>query len=583
MATRGGPVHVVTTRRHHKGKVYEAHLLRRTYREDGKVKNQTVGNLSHLPPHIIAMVRGALRGETLLPPQEVFAIERALPHGHVAAVLGTLRKLGLEKLLGSRRSRERDLCVALIAERLLEPGSKLATARGLDPAAMTSSLAEVLQIAGADADDLDAAMDWLRARQGRIEAALAKRHLADGSLVLYDVTSTYFEGRTCPLAKLGYSRDGKRGTPRIVFGVLCNGEGCPLAVQVFDGATGDPATLTTQLQTVRRRFGISRLTWVGDRGMITEARLREDLKTTAGLDWITALRAPAIRALARDGALQLSLFDERDLAEITHPAYPGERLIVCRNPLLAAERARTREELLQASERDLAKIAAATKRQRRPLRGTEQIALRVGKVLGRYKMAKHFRLTITDDGFAYERDTARIAEEAALDGLYVIRTSVEAERLSAADTVRAYKRLATVERAFRTLMGLDLRVRPIYHRLEERVRAHVFLCLLAYHVEWHLRRALAPLLFDDEEAGGAPASSPVAPAQRSAAARRKAQRQQTADGLPAHSFRGLLRQLATLTTNRVHLKAKDAAFDQLTLPTPLQQRAFDLLGVSPNL
>ena len=444
----------------------------------------------------------------------------------------------------------------------------------------------MLGVEAADEDALYTALDWLLARQASLEQALARRHLTDGSLVLYDVTSTYFEGRRCRLAKRGHSRDGKRDKLQLVFGLLATGEGCPVAVEVFEGNTGDPQTLGPQLTKVRERFGLTRLVLVGDRGMITEARIREDLVPLAGLEWITALRAPAIQQLVASGALQLSLFDQQDLAEIAHPAYPGERLIVCKNPLLAEDRARKRQELLEATEQALEPIAAATQRAKRPLRGQARIALRIGKVLGRYKVGKHFTLDLGETHFRYQRDVAAIAREVALDGLYIIRTSVAAPRLSAPEAVRTYKRLAHIERAFRSLKSVDLKVRPIHHRTANRVRAHVFLCLLAYYVEWHMRQALKPLLFDDEDPVAAEARRPsvVAPARRSPQAEAKAATKRTADGAPVHSFQTLLADLATLTKNRVQPKAPGSpAFDMLTTPTALQQRAFDLLRTSPRM
>jgi len=558
-------------------------LLRESFREGRQVKSRTLANLSRWPPGQVETLRRVLRGETLVAPEEAFEIVRTRPHGHVAAVLGTLRRLGLDRLVAAQPSRERDLAVAMIVARVLDPRSKLATARGLGDETLFSSLGEVLGVEAADEDALYQAMDWLLPRQPRIEAALAKRHLGDGALVLYDVTSTYFEGRTCPLAQLGHGRDGKPGKLQIVFGLLTDAEGCPVAVEVFEGNTADPKTLAAQIQKVRTRFGLTRVVFVGDRGLLTEARIREELRPIEGLAWITALRAPAIRKLVEGGALQLSLFDEQDLAEITSPEYPGERLIVCRNPLLAQERARKREDLLRATERELAKIAAATTRPRRPLRGQTPIALRVGRVLGRFKMRKHFRIEITDSTFHFERDAGRLAQEAALDGIYVIRTSVPADTLAPEATVRAYKQLAAIERAFRSFKRIDLNVHPIHHRLADRVRAHVFLCMLAYYVEWHMRRALAPMLFDDDDPVGAEAqrASVVRPARRSPRARRKAQTKRTEDGMPVHSFQTLLEDLATVAKNRVRPKGAGAVtFDMITTPTPLQQRAFDLLGVS---
>jgi transposase len=553
-------------------------LLRESVREGPRIRKRTLANLSAWPPEKVALLRHVLRGDPLVPPADAVEILRTRPHGHVAAVLGTLRRLDLERCLDAQPSRRRDLSVAMIVARLLDPCSKLATARGLDEDTLSTSLGELLHLERTDADELNAAMDWLLARQPRVEAKLARRHVADGGLVLYDVTSTYFEGRTCPLAQFGHNRDGKRDKVQIVFGVLCTAEGCPVAVEVFNGHTGDPTTLAPQVQKLRERFGVERVVLIGDRGLITEARIRQDLQP-AGWAWITALRTTAIRHLVEQGTLQFSLFDERDLAELTSPDYPGERLIVCRNPLLAEERARKREALVRATEDALVPIAAATRRARQPLRGEAEIGKRVGAVLGRYKVGKHFRIEIAPTTFSYTRDAARIAQEAALDGLYVIRTNVAAGHLSAPEAVRAYKRLSTTDRAFRSFKTVYLHVRPIYHHLAERVRAHVFLCLLAYYVEWHMRRALAPMIFDDEDpaAGEAQRASVVAPAQRSPQAQRKAQRLQTDDGIPVHSFAPLLQDLATVAKNRVRLGSVEV--DIITTPTPLQQRAFDLLSV----
>jgi transposase len=566
-----------------------AMLLRESYREGGKVRNRTLANLSQWPAAQIEALRQVLRGGTAIGgplSAETLEIVRSRPHGHIAAVLGTVRRLGLDRLLSGPRERRRALVLAMLVERLVAPRSKLAMARGLDPQALSSTLGEVLGVTAADEDALYRALDWLLARQAAVEQALARRHLPDGSLVLYDVTSTYFEGRRCPLAKRGHSRDGKRDKLQIVFGLLTNGEGCPVAVEVFEGNTGDPKTLAPTLRKVRERFRVQRLVLVGDRGMLTEARLREELAGVEGLDWITALRAPGIQALVESGALQLSLFDQQDLAEITHPAYPGERLIVCKNPLLAEDRARKRRELLAATEKALEDLAAATRRRMRPLQGNARIGVRVGKVLGRYKVGKHFTLDISDTSFRYQRDEAAIAREAALDGLYVIRTSVQTERLPAADAVRSYKRLAQIERAFRSLKTVDLKVRPIHHRKANRVRAHVFLCMLAYYVEWHMRAALTPLLFDDDDraAGEALRPSVVAPARRSPRAVAKAATKRTDTGMPVHSFQTLLADLATLTKNRVQPKAPGStAFEVMATPTDLQRRAFALLETSPRL
>jgi hypothetical protein len=561
-------------------------LLRESYRDGAKVRTRTLANLSKWPAELVEGLRTLLKGGVAVGrAEDALTIHRAWPHGQVAAVLGTLKRLGLDRRLGRVPERRVKLIVALIVARVLEPASKLATARMLDPATAASSLAPVLGLGPVDEDELYAALDWLGGQQARIETALAKRHLEDGTLVLYDVTSSYLEGRCCELARFGYNRDGKKGKLQIVFGLMCARDGCPIAVEVFDGDTGDPATLKVQIDKLKRRFRLQRVVLVGDRGLITEARLEEDLKP-AGLDWITALRAPAIRGLVHGGALQLSLFDERDLAEISSPEYPGERLVVCRNPLLADQRRRKREELLKATERELEAIAAATRRAKRRLRGKDKIGLRVGRVIDRRKVAKHFRLTIGEDGFAFQRDPAGIAAEAALDGFYVIRTNVPDTALEASATVRAYKGLAAAERAFRSLKTVDLAVRPIYHRRARRVRAHVFLCLLAYYVEWHMRARLAPILFDDDDKAAAEAQrgSAVQPAERSPKAQSKASSKRTEDDLPVHSFRTLIKDLATLTRNTVSTALNpDATFEILAQPTAVQQRAFDLLGLSPNL
>jgi len=558
-------------------------LLRESYREGKKVRKRTLANLSKWPEPLIEGLRVLLRGGRAIEQiEEAFEIVRSRPHGHVGAVLGTVRRLGLERIIDTSPSPMRDLTLAMVVARVLDPRSKLATARALDSDTLAHTLAEELGIDAVDEEALYAAMDWLSERQGAIEGRLAQRHLAEGSLVLYDLTSTYFEGHCCPLARRGHSRDGKRGTLQIVFGLLCNREGCPVAVEVFEGNTADPNTVACQVEKLRERFGLSRVVLVGDRGMLTEARIREDIEPREGLDWVSALRGPAIRRLLEGGALQLSLFDERDLAEITAPEYPGERLVVCKNPLLAEKRARKRLELLAATETELDKIVAATERKQRRLHGREKIALRVGRVINKYKMAKHFELDIDEERFGYRRNEARIAQEAALDGLYAIRTSLSAEVLDAEATVRTYKGLSRVERAFRSMKSVDLKVRPIYHHLPGRVRAHVFMCMLAYYVEWHMRGALAPMLFDDEdrEAGQARRDSVVAPAKVSERAERKARTKRTDDGQPVHSFQTLLADLATITKNRIRPNITGAVpFEQTTRPTPLQQRALDLLGV----
>jgi hypothetical protein len=556
-------------------------LLRESYREGGRVKTRTLANLSNWTGAKVEALKRVLRGERLLVPADRFEIERALPHGHVAAVLGQVRQLGLDRLLPRRPERLGKLALALIVARVIEPAAKLSTARQLSEATASHSLGAMLGLGEVDEDELYRALDVLGAAQPAIERALARWHLKNGTLVLYDVTSSYLEGRCCELGQRGYSRDGRPDRPQIVFGLLCAADGCPVAVEVFAGDTGDPKTLATQIDKLKKRFGLKRVVLVGDRGMITGARIDEELKP-AGLNWITALRAPAIQALAVEGGpLQLSLFDDRDMAEISSPDFPGERLVVCRNPDLAAERARKRDDLLAATEGDLAKIQAATTRVRRPLRGEAAIALKVGAVLGRRKVAKHFRLTISEETLSFVRNEAAITAEAALDGFYVLRTSVPANDLDAGAAVLAYKSLAQVERAFRSLKSIDLDIRPVHHRLAGRVRAHVFLCMLAYYVQWHMRRKLASLLFEDHDrpAAAAARTSPVASAQVSAAARAKARARKTEDGKPVHSFRTLVADLATLTRNTVRF-GDNLPMTVLSRSTPLQQRAFDLLAVA---
>ena len=561
-------------------------LLRESYRDDGRVKSRTLANLSHLPPHQIEALRLALAGSlptATTPLPDSFLIARSLPHGHVAAVLGCLRNLHLDSILDPVSSRSRDLVVAMIAARILDPASKLATARGLHADTLNSSLGDLLHLDAADEVELYHAMDWLLPRQPRIEQELAKRHLSSGGLVLYDLTSTYFEGRHCPLASLGHSRDDKSGKPQIVFGLLTNSKGCPVAVEVFQGNTGDPKTVRAQVDKLRLRFQLKDVVLVGDRGMITSARIREDLPASHGIQWISALRANQIQKLAKDGQLQMSLFDQTDLVEIAHPSFPGERLVACFNPLLAEERARKRPDLLAATEKQLEKIKIATKRARRPLRGKQYIGVRAGKILNRYKMGKHFLLKIEDDSFHYERKTDNIEREQSLDGIYVIRTSVKPEVLSSQQVVASYKSLSSVERAFRSLKTVDLQVRPIHHRLPDRVRAHILLCTLAYYVEYHMRLLLAPVLFDDDDKQQAQASrtSVVAPATRSQSAKNKARTKLTPDGLKVHSFQTLLADLATIAKNTIQPTDKaTTAFEMLTQPTLLQQRAFDLLGVT---
>jgi hypothetical protein len=565
-------------------------LLRESYREGGRSRKRTLANLSNWPAELVEGLRTLLKGGTALAPgaaADGVTLQRALPHGHVAAVLGLIRRLELPRLLlgrggGAAAARSRDLVLAMLIQRLVAPGSKLATVRALAPETASSSLGVLLGLGAVEEREVYAALDWLGRQQPRIERALARRHLVDGTLVLYDVSSSYLEGRCCPLARFGYSRDHRPDRPQIVYGLLCDRAGRPLAIEVFDGAIGDPATVAAQVETLKRRFRLQRVVLVGDRGMITAARLREDLQP-AGLDWISCLRAPQIQALVEAGPLQLSLFDERDLAEISAAEYPGERLIVCRNPLLAEERARKREALLAATERELERIAASTRRRQGALRGAGAIGLAVGAVIDRYKMKKHFELTLREDGVAWRRKAESIAAEARLDGIYVVRTSVPAEAMSAAETVRAYKALARVERAFRALKSVDLQIRPVHHWLEPRVRAHVFLCMLAYYAEWHLREAWAPILFDDHDRAAAEAAraSPVAAARISDAARRKRDRRRTDDGVPVSSFADLLEHLATLTLNTLTLPGAPGQLATVyARPTKLQTAAFDLLGIT---
>jgi hypothetical protein len=562
-------------------------LLRESYRADGKVKKRTIANLTDWPEQLVEGLRTLLRGGVALArADEALTISRSLPHGHVAAVLGTAEQIGLPKLLterggGPRSRRYRDLVMALIVNRVIAPASKLATVRALNPETAASSLGERLALGEVAEAEIYGCLDWLLDQQERIETGLAKRHLTGGTLTLYDVSSSYLEGSCCELARHGYSRDHRSDRPQIVYGLLCDREGCPVAIEVFEGNTADPMTVATQVTKLKARFGLDRVVLVGDRGMITSARIHEDLEP-AGLDWITALRAPKIQELANGGPLQLSLFDDRDLAEIASPDYPGERLVVCRNPLLAAERRRKREALLVATERALSRVKLAVDRKRAPLRGKAEIGLAVGAVLDQHKMGKHYDLTITDASFVYRRKEAAIATEARLDGLYVIRTNVPAAALTAEQVVGAYKSLAQVERAFRSMKTVDLDIRPVFHWIAPRVRAHVLLCMLAYYVEFHMRRRLAPILFDDHDHSAAVAerTSIVAPAERSPAAKRKVTSRRTDDGLPVHSFRSLLADLATLCLNKVSLPSNQKyRFDLPTKPTPLQVRAFELLGV----
>ena len=571
MPTRGGAIHVVTTQRHYKGRVYSTHLLRRSFREDGKVKNETLGNLSHLPDAVVDLVRRALRGEAFVPVSERFEIVASRPHGHVEAVLRAVRRLDFASLLSSRPCREADLVMAMLAARIVAPHTKLAMTRWWH----TSTLAEELDVADADEDDLYRAMDWLLGHQDIIERKLAARHLSSGGLALYDLTSSYFEGRCCPLAKRGHNRDLKKGKLQVNWGLLSDRRGCPVAVSVFDGDTGDSTTFLPQADRLRQQFGLRHVVLVGDRGMICRAAIEELRRQHFG--WITALKSSQIRALLDDGALQMDLFDDRNLFEIEHPDFPGERLVACRNPELARRRAHKRASLIAATTAELEKVRAMVARG--TLEGTADIGVRVGKVLNKYKVAKHFKLSIDAASFSFELRHDKVAAEAALDGLYVIRTGVRQRLMSADDTVRNYKALTTLERAFRSLKTVDLKVRPIHHHLTDRVRAHIFLCMLAYYVEWHMREAWREITFADEDQDAKPTRDPVAPAQRSQAALKKVQTHRLPDGSQAHCFHTMLETLATVVRNtcRIPGDRTAATFDVVTTPNNLQRRARELI------
>jgi hypothetical protein len=572
MPKRTGAVHIATTRRHYKGKVYESTLLRRSYREGGKVRNETVGNLSHLPPEVIEGIRAMLAGKTLVDLDEEFEIESSLAHGHVAGVLGVLRDLDLERLIGRERCRERDLVVAMICQRVIGPGSKLSATRRFG----VSTLSQELNLGEVKEAELLAAMDWLLESQERIEKALAERHLSGEGFVLYDLSSSYVEGRCCPLAKLGYSRDGRKGKLQVNYGLICSPEGRPVAVHCFDGSTTDSKTLPDALQTVTECFGVKDAVLVGDRGMITQTHA-QTLKEE-GVGFISALKTAQIRTLVNTGDIQLSLFDETNLAEISSGKFPGERLVVCRNPAVATERARKRLELLDATESELQKVKRMVDGPRGSLRAADagEIGTRAGKIVNKYKVAKHFELEVDDGAFSFERKQARIEAEAALDGLYVIRTTCPAEQLSSQAAVRAYKQLKMAERAFRTMKD-TLEVRPIHHHLETRVRAHIFLCMLAYHVTFELAQRLAPILFTDP-APLAP-TDPVAPARRSTAAKAKISTASTEDGHPASSLPDLLAELATIARNTIRIGRAEHTYTRLTKPTPLQAKALALLDI----
>jgi transposase len=575
MASRSQRVHVVTTVRRYKGRIYRTHLLRHSYREDGRVKNETVGNLSHLPEAVVELIRKALQGEILAPVTSVFEIVSSCPHGHVQAVLAAMRRLGFASLVASRPCRERDLVVAMVAARVLEPHSKLATTR----AWRTTTLAEECGVQEASENDLYAAMDWLLERQSRIERKLAARHLDEQSLALYDLTSSYFEGVTCPLAKLGHNRDGKEGKLQVNYGLLTDSQGCPVSVSVYPGNTGDATTVLAQVHKIRDEFGIHSIVLVGDRGMISQKQI-DQIRQLGDIDWITALKTGEIRKLLEKEALQMGLFDERNLFELTDPAFPGERLVACRNPLLAKLRAHTRQSLIEATTREFEKVQGMVTRGK--LKSADEIGLRVGQVANKYSVAKHFKLEIRDGSFTFHLLSEKVAAEAALDGIYVIRTSLGPERLNTADTVRSYKLLSNVERAFRSLKTVDLHVRPIFHHLEARVRAHIFLCMLAYYVQWHMLEAWRELLFSDEDQQAKLTRDPVAPAERSASALQKASTHTLDDGTEAHSFRTLLKELSTIVRNVCRRKQSpdnEATFTMVTTANAKQQRALDLLEV----
>jgi transposase len=577
MPARNGAVHVATTKRVYKGKTYVTHLLRRSIRKGKTVTHETLGNLSHLPDHLIDLIKRSLKGEVFVPAAEAFRVTRSLPHGHVEVVLKMIRKLGLDELVASEPSRRRDLVIAMIAERLLFPSSKLANTRHWHD----TTLAEELGVADADEDQLYDAMDWLLERQETIEKKLARRHLSDGALVLYDVTSSYYEGKTCPLARFGHDRDGKTGCPIIVYGALTDADGRPIAVHVYPGNTGDPKTIPDQVEALTKRFGLSRVVLVGDRGMLTQTQI-DVLKKHPGLGWISALRSGAIRRLLADGRLIRVDLEAERLAEITAPEFPDERLVACYNPQLAEQRRQKRQDLLAATQAELEALAAHVARPAGPRETAAAIGVRAGKIINHYKMAKHFILTIRDGHLGWARKEDAIKNEELLDGIYVIRTSEPAERLTAADGVRSYKRLALVEQAFRCLKGIDLLVRPIHHRTADRVRAHILLCLLAYYVEWHLRQAWEPLLFEDEElAEERRHRDPVAPAQASKSARLKKKTRASSGGLPIQSFRTLLAHLGTRCRNTCVVTAdhSQTTFRQVTEADALQAEALRLIKV----
>ncbi len=573
MPARTGTAHVVTTTRKYKDQVYRTHLLRRSYREGGTVKNETLGNLSHLPESLIEIIRRSLQGESFVPLAQAFEISRSRPHGHVQAVSVAMQRLGLSSLIASQPRRERELVLAMVASRIVEPHTKLATTRWWHQ----TTLAEDFGVAGASEDELYAAMDWLLARQDRVQKKLATRHLHEGGLVLYDLSSSYFEGSTCPLAKRCYSRDGKPGTLQVNYGLLTDERGCPVAVSVHEGNTADSTTFMPAVRKLRRDFGVQRMVMVGDRGMVSQKAI-DEMRQSDGVGWITALKSASIRALVEQGQLQMGLFDERNLLELSSPEYPGERLVACRNEALARLRAHKREDLLAATERCLDKILARVEAGK--LAGQDAIGVQVGKVIDRFKVAKHFELHIAQAALSWARKPHSIASEAALDGLYIIRTSVPLAQMDAPQCVRNYKALANVERAFRSIKTIDLKVRPIHHRLADRVRAHIFLCMLAYYVEWHMREAWRELMFADTEQQAKATRDPVAPAKRSDKAQAKAASHTLDDGTQVHSFATLMAELATIVRNTCRTPSAGAdapTFEVTTTAEPKQLRALALV------
>ena len=570
---RGHGAHVVTTTRIYKSKTYRSHLLRRSYREGNKVKKETIANLTVLGDEVVELIKMALHGQRLAPVDELFQVDRSRHHGHVQAVTETMSRLGLASLLASRKSRERSIVMAMIATQVLEPDSKLAMTRWWH----TTTIPEIFGVEDADEDDLYAAMDWLLHRQGRIEKKLAGRHLEEGGLVLYDLTSSYFEGKTCLLAKLGHNRDGKKGKLQVNYGLLTDRRGCPVAVSVYEGDTGDPTTLRDQAHKVRGEFGIKHMVLVGDRGMISQKQI-DGLREVKGVDWITALRTESIRELVEGGSIQLGLFDERNIFEFTHPDYPGERLMACRNPEMTRRRREKRQSLLEATVEELEKVRRMVERGR--LKGQDKIGVRVGRVVNKYKVAKHFELTIRKNSFSYKLDEKKISREAALDGIYVVRTSLSKRAMSSTQTVLSYKKLSEVERAFRALKSIDLLVRPIRHRMVDRVQAHIFFCMLTYYVKWHMMEAWRPLLFSDEDLEEKEKRDPVTPARRSPGALKKVHTKKLADGSTVHSFRTLLKDLSTIVRNtcrRKEAKEIESSFCVDTTPSPSQQRAYNLI------